>query len=356
MKLESLADELRVMLTESFGGAMTHRSSSSRVAFKHHTPAAQHLSPDAFKQKWGRCPVGFNSHPETGRCTPIDQIKPATGAVAVHRFEPAATVKQVPVGPASEPAATVKQVDLPKTAPKSEPKDTPEEKKEHGRLHKALHGVWHAISDPFKKAWKLATDKKYRTEVKDFVVKAVKKEGSQTKAMAGTFKRVLQGEKVSREDKVAAMNQLADLVKVAAIGGMATHMAGGGIAKFLATMASPADELVGIAVDGPMRKITKKIFGHAHGILPSSFYEEGVAVTATLLEAYKEGDEHKLIEKLVDAMLDEMGKMDLGDEDILRALVKKGLTTKKKSLIAKVLSVFSKHEAFMADLRASVLG
>jgi len=354
MTLESLADELRVMLTESFGGAMTHRSSSSRSSFKHRTtPHVQHLSPDAFKQKWGRCPVGFNSHPETGRCTPIDQIKPVAGAVAVHRFEPAATVKQVPVGPATEPAATVKQVDLPKAAvaPKAEPEDTPEEKKEHGLLKKALHGVWHAISDPFKKAWKLATDKKYRTEVKDFVVKAVKKEGSQTKSMAGTFKRVLQGEKVSREEKVAAMNQLADLVKVAAVGGLAAHMAGGGIAKFLATMASPVDEVVGIAVDGPMRKITKKIFGHAHGILPSSFYE-----SIMLSEAYKEGDEHKLIEKLVDAMLDEMGKTDLADEDILRALVKKGLTTKKKSLIAKVLAVFSKNEVLIADLRASVLG
>jgi hypothetical protein len=314
------------MLTEKLGGA------------------APRLSPDAFKRKWGRCPVGFNSHPETGRCTPINQLK--SPGVAIHHFKPAAKPAVVPVAKVA-PA----QAEPTKAAPADEPSDTPEEKKEQGLLKRALHGVWHALSDPFKKGWKLVTDKKYRAEVKDFVVKAVKKEGSETKVMAGTFKRILKGEKVSREEKVAALNQFLDLAKVATVGGIAKHMAAGGVVKFLSTMASPVDEVVGVAVDGPMRKITKKLFGHAHGILPSSFYESVV-----LSEAYQEGDEYKLIEKLMDAVLDEMGKTELKDDDILRALVKKGLTTKKKGLISKVLATFSKNEALMADLRASVLG
>ena len=292
-----------------------------------------HITPDQFKSKYGRCPIGFHTDPSTDRCAKIGTLRP--GARPSKASAKPVTVTHFAKQPASAP--------LPTAA--SEPEHGG--KAEHGFLKKALHGVWHALSDPFKKAWKLATDKKYRTEVKDFVVKAAKKEGSQTKVMAGTFAKLLKGEKVSREEKLAAMDQMADIIKVAAMGAMVTHIAAGGVAKAIATLASPADEVVGVAIDKPLRAITKKLFGREHGILPTSFYEEGVrgSMLALLSEAYKEGDEYKLIETMVDAIVTEMGKTDLSDEDIMRALMKGGLRAKKKSVIDKIIGIFSKKEA-----------
>lgn len=323
MKLEELVDEMRIHLDEG-----------------------SKLTPDAFKQKYGRCPVGFHTDPDTRRCATIASLQKKGLSVSITHGPKAQGTSSAPKSakltlPGASPAA--------KAVATAAPVERPE--KEHSLLKKALHGVWHVVSDPFKKMWKLATDKSYRKEVKDFVIKAVKKEGSQTKVMAGTFKRILQGEKVSRDEKVAALNQFIDLAKVATVGGFAKHMAAGGVMKFLSTMASPVDEVVGVAVDKPLRKLTKKLFGHAHGILPSSFYED-----VTLIEAYQEGDEYKLIEKMMDALMDEMGKADLGDDDILAALMKGGLRAKKKGLIQKVISKFSKKESVLVQSMYSLLG
>jgi hypothetical protein len=349
MELEELADELRVALSE---GLATHRRSAS-----HSTPHTPHLSPDAFRRKWGRCPAGFNADPETDRCTPVAQLK-AAGPKGPHG-EPAATVKQVAAGPRATPPSTVKQVKAPAPAPKAAPaKAEPaaaSEPKKHGFIKRALKGVWHAISDPFKKAYKLATDKKYRTEVKDFVVKACRKEGTQTKAMAGHIARALKGEKLTAAEKGAVMDQMADIVKVALMSSMVGHVATGGIAKAIATLASPADELIGVAIDKPLRAATKKFFGREHGILPTSFYEESVFRAFLLAEAYKEGDEYKVIEKMVDAIVDEMSKAGLDDDDIAAALAKSGLRgPKKKTLVAKILGIFSKKESVESELVRSM--
>lgn len=304
MSLEALVAEARIVLDED-----------------------GHLTPDQFKSKYGRCPVGFHTDPATKRCARISDLSRPS-----FRTKPPAASGSSPV---SKPKAA-----------SASPVSPDNHGGEHGFVRRALHGVWHALSDPFKKGWKLLTDTKYRTEVKDFVVRAAKKEGSQTKKMAQTFAKVLKGEKVSREEKLAAIEQMADIVKVAALGGMVSHVAAGGLAKLIATLASPADEIVGIAIDKPLRAVTKKIFGRAHGILPTAFYEEGVRapMTALLGEAYKEGDEYKLIETMVDAILAEAGKSDLKDDDIMRALMKTGLGSKKKGLINKIVGIFSKKE------------
>lgn len=301
--------------------------------------AQPHLTPDQFKSKYGRCPIGFHTDPATNRCAKIGLQRPVAKP---HKASPTpVTVHHFAKKPASSPAPTARAAPEPK-APEHEGG-----KEEHGFLRKALHHVWDAVTDPFKKAWKLATDHKYRKSVKDFVVKAAKKEGTQTKAMAGTFAKLLKGEKVTREEKIAAMEQMADIVKVAAMGAMVGHVAAGGLVKLAATLASPADELAGIAIDKPLRKITKKIFGREHGILPTSFYEEGVqyAMRALLSEAYKEGDEYKLIETMVDAIMDEMGKSGgPSEKDIMQALMKSGLRAKKKNVIDKIIGMFSKKE------------
>lgn len=282
------------------------------------------LTPDAFKQKYGRCPVGYHTDPDTSRCATIQSLQRKGYKVTVMH------------GPSRAP----KPVPAAKAVAGAQPSASAAPEAEHGRVKKLLHGVWHAVSHPFKSAYKLITDKKYRGQVKDFVVKACKKEGTQTHAMAKNVARALKGEKLTAEEKAAMIDQMADIVKVAAIGAVVGHAAAGGLARLAATVASPADELIGVAIDGPLRKLTKKLFGREHGVLPTSFYEEGVRYTmlALLDESYKEGDEYKVIEQMVDAILDEMGKTDLDEKEIAKALLKKGLL--KKGLVAKVISAF----------------
>lgn len=309
MLLEELTDELRVVLGETYSA-----------------PALR-LTPDAFKRKYGRCPVGYHTDPDTNRCATIQSLQRKGLKVTVMHGPSKATPSKSAVLPAAKAVAAAK----PSAAPEAE----------HSRVKKVLHGVWHAVSHPFKAAYKLATDKKYRGQVKDFVVKACKKEGTQTKQMAKNIARVLKGEKLSAEEKAAIADQLADVVKVAVMGAVVGHAAAGGLAKLAATVATPVDELVGVAIDGPLRKATKKLFGREHGLLPTSFYDEGVrhAMLTLLSEDYKEGDEYKVIEKMVEAILDEMGKTDLDEKEITKALVKKGLL-KKKGLIDRIIDAF----------------
>ena len=157
------------------------------------------------------------------------------------------------------------------------------------------HAVGHSLVHPFVMVKDLLTKPAYRTEVKDFLKGAVKKEVGQTKKMAATLGRVLRGEKISPEDKRQAIHQAADLVKVAVTGALVAHLAAGGVGHLLATMASPADEVAAMALDGPVRHATTKVFGVEHGLLPSSFYESVDSPEA-------------LMDKIFDAILDELAK------------------------------------------------
>jgi hypothetical protein len=153
----------------------------------------------------------------------------------------------------------------------------------------------HALVHPLVAMKDLATKPEARAELKMHVKKAIKKEVAETKRMVGTIGRALKGEKISADDRHHAIHQAADLVKTAMMTMAVTHIFAGGLAQALATLASPADEIVGMAIDKPIRAATLKVFGQAHGLLPSAFYE-GVE------------NPDALMDKIIDAILDELSK------------------------------------------------
>lgn len=186
--------------------------------------------------------------------------------------------------------------------------------------HKAGH-LAHMIADPFKKAHKLITSKEYRKEVKDFVVAAAKKEARETKSMLGTFKKVLTGAKVTTEEKTHAIHQAVDLAKVGVIAAFVHHEAAHGILKLLAAAASPIDEIVAMAIDPHLRKITKLLSGREHGILPSAFYDESNEASASVLRAeYNDGDAGAVFNTIVDTVVDQLAKNPPTEDEIKAAI------------------------------------
>lgn len=242
-----------------------------------------------------------------GTWTPLATPAPRVGPKAT---PPAATAPAATGGASAEPEAPHK-----------------------GGIRGLLGKAWHAVTGPFHAAFKLATNKKARTEFKDSIKKSVAKEVGQTKALLGTLGKALTGQKVTKEERTAAINQTVDLAKTALLGMFAGHMAGEGIKTFVATLASPLDEMAGIMIDGPLRRATKKIFGHEHGILPSSFYDDSKkewalhawAEAAPLEEIFgfgkkKSSGQQELLDKLMDALFTELAKEGLNDDDISAAL------------------------------------
>jgi hypothetical protein len=247
---------------------------------------------------------------------------------------------QKPAAPTASPAPTPKAKPPEKSAGKPAPK---------GKLRRALGKAWHTLAEPFVGAYHLATKKSARKEFKDKIGGALKKETAETKEMLGILKKaVTPGQKVSKEERAKAINQVVDLAKASLIGTMYGHIAAQGIGEFLATVASPGDEMLGVLIDKPLRKVTKKIFGHEHGILPSAFYsDEGEGEKKEgekkeeldQLEAIfkKKAPEQVLLDKILDAVFDEFSKEGISDEDIEAALIKSGVDpAKARKIIAKV--------------------
>lgn len=209
-----------------------------------------------------------------------------------------------------------------------------------GTLKAALGSGWDTLKEPFVGAFHLATKKSARKAFKEKIGSAFKREAKETKAMFGTVKKALTRQKVTKEERTAAINQAADLVKAALIGTMYGSIAAQGIGELLATIASPVEEIVGAILDKPLRKITKKVFGQEHGILPSAFYSSDEkdkhewidALDARLVEsgdAASEEDDSEveaLMSKITDAIFDELSKSGLSDEDLDSALTSSGLT------------------------------
>lgn len=171
-------------------------------------------------------------------------------------------------------------------------------KKKFGEIAKK---VGHQLVHPFVAAKDLLTKPEARKELADHVKKSVRKETKETKHLVSTIKKAVSGEKISKEDKTRAVNQAVDLVKVALIGATVAHLFHGGVMKAIGTLASPVDEVVGVAVDAPLRKITEKVFGSAHGILPSAFYEESE-------------NEHDVMDRVIDAIIDEIAKSNFSEK------------------------------------------
>lgn len=160
----------------------------------------------------------------------------------------------------------------------------------------------HAVVAPFKAAYRIATvpseTEKFKTQMKG----ALKQEGKETKAMVKTFGKRLVGKKTSKEEKHAAWNQLIDLGKVAGAGALGAKM---GIVKTAKAAVMPTDELVAVGVDKPLRKVTKKLFGHSHGLLPSAFYQDH-SKNKTIKESI---DSEFVIDFIVEYICEELTKI-----------------------------------------------
>ena len=241
----------------------------------------------------------------------VVKLRDGTWAPVPKKQQPAMRVV-----PASTPMPTVPKTDAPAEHPSGG------EGGEHsgGPVKRALGHLWHMASDPFVKGHKLATSKEYRGEIKDWLHGVGKKELKQHTGMMASLGKVVKGEKLTKEEKSAMVDQIADTVKMAAGVVLAAHFAEGGLAN-LAALLSPADEMVGIALDKPLRAITKALLGREHGLLPTSFYES--AQTAD-----------DLLDSLVDAVLDELAKHPPSDEDIEAALKASGVDPSKPETMA----------------------
>lgn len=140
-----------------------------------------------------------------------------------------------------------------------------------------LAWVWETVTHPFIAAWRLLTSPAARTETKAWIRQVARKEVTQTRHMVSVARALARGEEVPRTDVVAAVHQFVDLLKTALILGMATHHLGPALIRdplhVLGILASPADEMVGLLLDRPLRFVTRALFGHGHGLLPSSFYD-----------------------------------------------------------------------------------
>lgn len=146
-----------------------------------------------------------------------------------------------------------------------------------------MHPI-HAARDLIKKP-------EARAKLKEHIKKSIKKEVAETGHLLTTLGRAMQGEKVSAEDRSKAIHQAADLVKTALVVGIVGKFAAGGLGN--AAIASVLDDVVALAIDKPLRLVTAKVFGQAHGLLPSAFYEGTT-------------NANELLDKIVDAILDEL--------------------------------------------------
>lgn len=208
-------------------------------------------------------------------------------------------------------------------------------KKHKTVLHKALHHTMHMVTEPFHVAKKLWTSPEARKNLKDSFKKAFHTEAKETKHLGQTIKDALSGKAISEEDRSKAINQTADLAKVALGGVFLHHLAGYGIKKFLASVATPLDEVIGVLIDKPIRKITKKVFGQEHGLMPSAFY--GVSMEPAKAASRRYANEDEVMDKVMDTILDEMGKVDFSDDDVLAALAEVGLDEAKAKKLAEML-------------------
>jgi len=168
------------------------------------------------------------------------------------------------------------------------------------KLKAAFKKVGHALVHPIVAVKDLITKPEARKELKDHIVKSVKRETAETKQMLGTYGKALKGQKVSPEDRKQAIHQTVDLIKTAMTAAAVAHLFAGGALKAIATLTSPIDEVIAMGIDGPLRKATEKVFGQAHGLLPSAFYE-GVESPDALMG------------KIIDAVLDELAKAEAED-------------------------------------------
>lgn len=140
-----------------------------------------------------------------------------------------------------------------------------------------LSWVWETFTHPFTVAWKMLTSSQARAETKTWLKGVARKEATKTRHMVGVAATLARGGEVDRADLAKAVHQFVDLLKTALIVGVLGHHFGPQIIQdplhVMGVLASPADELVGLMLDKPLRMITRYMLGQGFGILPSSFYD-----------------------------------------------------------------------------------
>lgn len=173
--------------------------------------------------------------------------------------------------------------------------------------HPKVKKLGHVIQHPYLMAKELVKDPETRQRAKAHIKNAVKKESEATKKLVGTLGRAIKKTPppVTKDEVKESIHQVVDLVKAGL--GVATvgHMAAKGLVKFVLSLFTPVDELVGMAIDHPIRKITKKVFGKEHGLLPSAFYE-GPRVFMTVDSLPRAGSVLQEADKTPEALLDEI--------------------------------------------------
>lgn len=141
---------------------------------------------------------------------------------------------------------------------------------------KVFSGAWHMITHPFISAWKLLTKPTYRKQVALGIKRAVKHEARATKHMLAVAVKLASGEEVKPQEVRAAAIQFADIATKVLIayfvGPHIAHMFSHGVLKALASLLSPIYEVIGVAIDKPIRWATEKFLGVSIGLLPSGFY------------------------------------------------------------------------------------
>lgn len=254
--------------------------------------------PDAYRAQVGMCPDGYHYDAASKRCVKNGQAPAAPARTAAPAAPAPAPSK---AAPAAAPAAGAPAAKPAAAAPSHGGSNTAE------KIKTLTHHAVGMVMEPFHAGLALIRKPEARKALRTKLVTAAKKEGKETAALAVTVGKALSGQKVTREERNAAISQTADLVKMAVIGTIYGHMLAGGVMQALATLASPADEMVGIALDKPLRKITKKLFGVSHGLLPTAFYEGTENADAVL-------------GRLFDAILDELSKVKVSEEDMADAI------------------------------------
>lgn len=142
---------------------------------------------------------------------------------------------------------------------------------------KVLKWVWHTATHPFISIWKHIVSSQAREETKRYIKRAIRKEKRETYHMVEVARRLAKGEKVHPQELKNAVHQFLDLLKTAIIIGLGAHelvpLIAASPLHALGILASPADEVVGLLMDSPLRYATTFLLGQGHGLLPSAFYE-----------------------------------------------------------------------------------
>lgn len=277
------------------------------------------LSPDVYKRTTGQCPDGFRWHGKVSHCVPtraglhhagrLTRLAMAKGPRAVQR---AIRFRRGVSGPSKASAASLPSGGAPV-----------HHGKPRGKLGALFHHGVDMVAGPFVAAFNVVKDPKYRKEVLGHIGKAIATETKETGGLLRTFGKALTGRPVTPQEKTDAINQTVDLIKVGLGTAIVGHVAAAGVVELLKDLAMPYDDVAGMLMDKPLRRVTEKYFGpqHAHGLLPSAFYAGKPAEGVDEASA----DPKAVLQRLVTAIVNDLAKEKLTTDDLKEIIAKSPL-------------------------------